>query len=150
MNYTLKDDDGNVIDSSDGGQPLAYIQGLGHIIPGLESALEGKNKGDKLDVAITPDVGYGPRNDQLVQAVPKTEFQDADQIQIGMQFQVQADHGPMILTVIAIEDEAFILDGNHPLAGVNLNFNVEVVDVRDATKEELDHGHVHGPGGHEH
>ena len=146
MHYTLTDDDGNKLDSSVGADPLSYIHGLGHIIPGLESAMEGKAKGDKLTVAVKPEEGYGDRQPGLIQDVPKDQFDDADTIQIGTQFQVDTEHGPMIVTVIEIKDAHFVLDGNHPLAGVNLNFDVEIVDIRDATKEEMDHGHVHAAG----
>jgi FKBP-type peptidyl-prolyl cis-trans isomerase SlyD len=150
INYTLKNDQGQVLDSSDQGGPLAYIHGIGHIIPGLEDALEGKGSGEKLNVSIPPEKAYGERNDQLVQAVPKTEFQDVDQLVTGMQFQVQTDQGPMILTVIEVRDQEVVLDGNHPLAGQTLHFDVEVLEIRAATQEELDHGHVHGEGGVEH
>lgn len=150
INYTLKDDDGNILDSSEQLGPLNYIHGHGHIIPGLESALDGKAKGEKLNVSVKPEEGYGERMDQLIQAVPKDQFDDADTVQVGSQFQVDTEHGPMILTVIEIKDAEFVLDGNHPLAGMHLHFDVEVVDMREATEQELDHGHVHGPHGHDH
>lgn len=149
IDYTLTGDDGAVIDTSDGREPLAFIQGAGNIIPGLESALEGRGKGDELQVKIAPDQGYGERVDSLRQEVPKDRF-EADSVEVGMQFHAHTDSGPLLVTVVDVDDENVTVDGNHPLAGVNLNFDVTVVDVRDATAEELDHGHVHGPGGHQH
>jgi FKBP-type peptidyl-prolyl cis-trans isomerase SlyD len=150
INYTLKNDDGQVLDSSADGNPLVYLHGVGQIIPGLEKALEGKTKGEKVNVTIPPEEAYGPRNDQMIQTVPKSEFEDADTIEVGVQFQADTQAGPMIFTVIEVKDNDFVLDGNHPLAGMTLHFDVEVSDVRAATAEEISHGHVHGPGGHDH
>lgn len=150
IDYTLTDDTGAVIDSSEGRGPLAYLQGHGNIIPGLESALEGKSEGDALQVSVVPAEGYGERDDSLTQEVPRQMFENADEIQVGMQFQTSSEHGMHIVTVTAIDDEKVTVDANHPLAGQNLNFDVKVVEVRDASEEELAHGHVHGPEGHEH
>lgn len=150
MHYTLKDEQGETIDSSQGHEPLAYIQGIGNIIPGLEDALEGKTKGDKLEVTIAPEDGYGERQENMVQKVAKSRFQGDEELVVGMQVQVETKNGPAIAMVSEIEGEDVTLDLNHPLAGVTLNFDVEVMDVREATDEELDHGHVHGPGGHHH
>ncbi|MCB0506104.1 MAG: peptidylprolyl isomerase [Cyclobacteriaceae bacterium] len=150
MHYTLKDEQGETIDSSQGHEPLAYIQGIGNIIPGLEDALEGKTKGDKLEVTIAPEDGYGERQENMVQKVAKSGFQGDEELVVGMQVQVETKNGPAIAMVSEIEGEDVTLDLNHPLAGVTLNFDVEVMDVREATDEELDHGHVHGPGGHHH
>ena len=150
IDYTLTDDQGTVIDSSEGRGPLAYIQGIGNIIPGLERALEGKGKGDSLQVKVAPEDGYGERRDDLTQAVPKQMFEGSDEIQVGMQFQTMTEAGPQVVTVVAIDDENVTVDGNHPLAGENLNFDVTVVEIREASAEELEHGHVHGPGGHDH
>ncbi len=150
IDYTLTDDQGAVIDSSEGRGPLAYIQGIGNIIPGLENALEGKAQGDSLKVSIAPQDGYGERNDELTQAVPKQMFEGNDEIQVGMQFQTMTESGPQVVTVVEIDDENVTVDGNHPLAGENLNFDVTIVDIREATAEELEHGHVHGPEGHDH
>lgn len=150
MHYTLKDDDGNVIDSSEGKTPLMFIYGLGMIIPGLEKELSGKAKGDKVQTRVTPEEGYGPKDDQMIQQVPRSQFEGAGEIEVGMQFQVDTEMGGLIVTVVKLDDETVTVDGNHPLAGVHLNFDVEVTEVRDATKEELDHGHVHGEGGHHH
>lgn len=150
INYTLKDDAGEVIDSSAGGDPLAYIQGHGNLVPGLEKALEGKDQGAKLSVSILPEEGYGKHEPSLIQRVPKRSLQGAGQIQKGMQFQAQTEHGMRVFTVTAIVGDMVSLDGNHPLADKTLNFDVEIVEVRDATEEELEHGHVHGAGGHHH
>lgn len=150
IHYTLKDDEGKVIDSSSGGDPLAYIHGHGNLIPGLEKELEGKGAGDKLSVKIAPADGYGDRDPGLVQRVPRRSFGGAA-VKPGMQFQAQTSSGEArIATVKAVQGDMVTVDMNHPLAGENLNFDVEVTDVRDATEEELAHGHVHGPGGHHH
>jgi FKBP-type peptidyl-prolyl cis-trans isomerase SlyD len=150
IDYTLTDDQGTVIDSSEGRDPLAYIQGIGNIIPGLERALEGKAKGDSLKVSIAPKDGYGERSDELTQKVPKEMFEGDNEIEVGMQFQTMSEMGPQIVTVVAVDNEHVTVDANHPLAGENLNFDVTVVDIREASSEELEHGHVHGPEGHAH
>lgn len=151
IHYTLKNDAGSVIDSSSGGDPLAYIHGQGNIIPGLEKALEGKTTGDKLSVKVDPAEGYGVRDASLVQQVPRRAFGGAPSIQPGMQFHAQTSQGhTRVVTVTGIQGDMVTVDGNHPLAGENLNFDVEIAEVRDATQEELEHGHVHGPGGHHH
>lgn len=150
IHYTLKDDKGQVLDSSSGGEPLSYLHGAGNIIPGLEEALEGKTTGDKFKVTLPPEKGYGERDERLVQAIPKNQFQNADRLQPGMQFQINSQGGPMILTVVEVKDNEVVVDGNSPLAGATLHFDVEITEVRKATEEELEHGHVHGPGGHHH
>jgi len=153
IHYTLKDDQGVTLDSSEGQDPMAYIQGIGNLIPGLESQLEGKAKGDKVNAVVAPEDGYGERQENLVQVVSKAGFQSEDEDEKlfeGMQVQVETNNGPAIATVSEIKEEDVTLDLNHPLAGVTLHFDVEVTEVRDATSEELDHGHVHGPGGHQH
>ncbi len=149
IHYTLRDDQGNVLDSSEGKDPLLYIQGIGNLIPGMEEGLEGKLKGDKLDIKVTPAKGYGERNDSLIQIVPRTAFGDQE-VKPGMQFQAQTSNGAQVVTITEVGLESITVDGNHPLAGVGLNFAVEVMDVRQATEDELSHGHVHGPGGHHH
>jgi FKBP-type peptidyl-prolyl cis-trans isomerase SlyD len=150
IHYTLKDDAGTVIDSSAGGEPLAYIQGHGNIVVGLEKALEGKREGDKVVVAVTPEEGYGKHDAQLIQRVPKRAMQGAGDIKKGMQFQARSDDGVRVFTVTAVVGDMVTLDGNHPLADKTLNFDVNVVTVREASAEELEHGHVHGAGGHHH
>jgi FKBP-type peptidyl-prolyl cis-trans isomerase SlyD len=150
IHYTLKDDSGAVLDSSAGGEPLAYIQGHGNLVAGLEKALEGKQDGSTLQVVVAPDDGYGKRDEALVQRVPKRSLQGAGDIKKGMQFQARTDDGMRVFTVTAVVADTVTLDGNHPLSGQTLHFDVEVVGVREATHEELEHGHVHGAGGHHH
>lgn len=150
IHYTLKDDAGQVLDSSVGQEPLAYLHGTGNIIPGLENALEGKTVGDKLTVAVAPEDGYGVRNENLIQAVSRSVFPPSAQIQLGEQFQVQTSAGVRLATVTKIVGDQITLDMNHPLADVTLHFDVEVMDVQTATEEELAHGHVHAHGGHAH
>lgn len=150
IEYTLTDDQGNVIDSSVGGEPLAYLHGAGNIVPGLEDALEGKKIGDSFKVSIPPTDGYGEKNDEMLQVVPKEMFQGVDNIEVGMQFHAQTDHGMQVISVTAVDGNNVTVDGNHPLAGQTLNFEVKVLEVRAATEEELEHGHVHGAGGHHH
>jgi FKBP-type peptidyl-prolyl cis-trans isomerase SlyD len=149
IDYTLTDEKGEVLDSSKGSEPLAYLHGAGNIVPGLETALEGKSAGDVLKVTVTPEEGYGARDEELVQPVPRDRFPIED-VEVGMQFEAKGDGGTQLVTVVAVTDEAVTVDANHPLAGVPLTFDVTVVDVRDATLEELKHGHVHGEGGHHH
>ena len=151
FHYTLTDDDGQTLDSSAGKDPLAYLHGAGNIIPGLESALAGKSVGDAMVVAVTAAEGYGEVQKELIQEVPRDAFQGVDSIEVGMQFEAQTGQGGTVpVTATAVTDEIVTVDGNHPLAGKNLNFDVSIEDVRDATEEELEHGHVHGVGGHEH
>jgi FKBP-type peptidyl-prolyl cis-trans isomerase SlyD len=150
IHYTLKDDGGAVLDSSAGGDPLAYIQGHGNLVSGLEKALEGKQDGNTLAVVVPPAEGYGTRDEALIQRVPKRTLQGAGEIKKGMQFQARTDDGMRLFTVTAVVGDMITLDGNHPLADQTLHFDVEVVSVREATAEELEHGHVHGAGGHHH
>ncbi len=151
MNYEVADDQGQLIDRSEEGGPLAYIHGNGQLIPGLETALEGRGKGDKIAVDVPPEQGYGERDEEGVQIVARNQFDDSVEIEVGMQFEAQdEDEGHQIVTVVAVDGENITLDTNHPLAGKNLRFKVEILDVRDASTEELSHGHVHGPGGHDH
>ena len=150
IHYTLKDDKGAVIDSSSGGEPLAYIQGHGNLVAGLEKALEGKQDGNTLAVVVPPAEGYGERDESLIQRVPKRALQGSGEIKKGMQFQARTEDGMRLFTVTAVVGDMVTLDGNHPLADHTLHFDVEVVGVREATTEELEHGHVHGAGGHHH
>lgn len=144
IDYTLKDDQGEVLDTSQDRDPLSFIFGNGTIIKGLENALEGKETGDEVSVNIGPQDGYGEYDESLIVDVPKEKFQDPDNLQEGMQVQAQSQDGQVqILTVKEIKDETVTLDANHPLAGQNLHFDVKVAEVRDATQEELDHGHAH-------
>lgn len=151
IEYTLTDNEGEVLDTSEGRGPLAYVHGKGGIIPGLEEALAGKSVGDELKVVIPPEKGYGPRNNQLLNRVPKEAFGGKLEFELGLQFPVQDQNGqPRMVTIVHMEDEAIIIDANHPLAGVELTFDVKIVEIREATEEELQHGHSHGAGGHQH
>ncbi|HHH47101.1 MAG TPA: peptidylprolyl isomerase [Thiotrichales bacterium] len=144
LNYVLKDDEGNTMDASQDGT-FSYLHGAQNIIPGLENALTGKQPGDTFSVAIPAAEAYGERDPGRIQAVPREMFPADIDIQPGMQFQAQGPEGQtMMVTVAEVREDVVVVDGNHPLAGVALNFEVEVVDVRDATAEELAHGHVHG------
>ncbi len=146
FNYTLSNNEGEVLDSSEGREAFTYLQGAQMIVPGLESQMEGKSKGAKFKAVVPPEHGYGVVEPQLVQRVPKDRFGD-QKVEAGMQFQA-GEHS--VVTVREVTDEDVVVDGNHPLAGVTLNFDVEVTGVREATADELAHGHVHGEGGHQH
>lgn len=150
IHYTLTNDSQQVLDTSKGGDPLVYLHGAGNIIPGLEKALMGKAKGDQLKVRIEPKEAYGDRDENLKQTVERSQFPPEETIEVGMAFQAQTPQGPMILHVINISGDEVTVDANHPLAGQTLNFDVTVDEIRAATHEELEHGHVHGAGGHNH
>lgn len=150
IDYTLTGPEGQVLDSSKGRGPLNYLHGNNNIIPGLEQALEGKNPGEQMTVTVPPEQAYGQKDQNLVQDVPRSAFKGVQEIRAGMQFQAQSPQGSRVVTVVDVQDETVKIDANHPLAGMPLKFDVQVVDVRDATQDELSHGHVHGPGGHEH
>jgi FKBP-type peptidyl-prolyl cis-trans isomerase SlyD len=150
IHYTLTNERGEVLDSSRDAEPLAYLHGAGNIIKGLEKALEGKQAGDKLQVKVAPEDGYGIRDERLVQQVPKRAFQGVRDIRTGMQFQARGEHGPVQVRVTNVIGDMVTVDGNHALAGETLNFDVEITEVRAATGEEMSHGHVHGAGGHHH
>jgi FKBP-type peptidyl-prolyl cis-trans isomerase SlyD len=150
IDYTLTDARGQVIDSSNGRDPLAYLHGNQNIIPGLENALEGKKKGDSLNVSVAPAEGYGEREEGLIQSVPRNLFENSEELEVGMQFQSMSEEGVRLVTVVDVANDMVTVDANHPLAGETLNFAVTVMDVRDASEEELHHGHVHGPHGHDH
>jgi len=151
MHYTLKNDAGDVIDSSDGADPLPFLQGHGNIIPGLESALEGSKVGDKLDVSIEPEEGYGLRMKDAIQEIPSSALQGVDEVKVGMQLQSQdKDGNAFLVSVTKIEDDKITVDGNHPLAGQTLHFSVSIESIRKAEAEELSHGHVHADGHHNH
>jgi FKBP-type peptidyl-prolyl cis-trans isomerase SlyD len=151
IDYTLTDDEGTVLDTSQGGEPLAYIHGVGNIIEGLEEALEGLSAGDSLEVSVPPERGYGLRRDELRQVVPRERFETDEEIQVGMMFHTPSpDGGQTVVRVVEVDPGHITVDGNHPLAGMTLNFAVTVTGVREATAGEIDHGHVHGPGGHHH
>jgi FKBP-type peptidyl-prolyl cis-trans isomerase SlyD len=148
ISYTLKDDAGETIDTSVGGEPLVYIHGVGNLVPGLEKALEGKAAGDHVAVVVSPEEGYGVRDEALIRKIPLRKL--PDKVQPGARVRAQSEAGPVILLVTAIQGDYATVDPNHPLASKTLHFDVDVVAVRDSTKEELEHGHAHGPEGHHH
>jgi len=151
IDYTLTTDAGEVIDSSAGGAPLVYLEGAGNIFPGLEKALIGKAVGDELDVSVEPEDAYGEYSAELVSTLSASMFEGVDQLEVGMQFHASAPDGQMqIVTIRDLDGDDVTVDGNHPLAGQRLTFQVKVVAVRDASEEEVAHGHVHGEGGHQH
>jgi FKBP-type peptidyl-prolyl cis-trans isomerase SlyD len=148
IHYTLTNDDGEVLDSSIGDEALVYLQGGGNIISGLEKALVGKVAGDKFNVRIVPEDAYGELMEDMIQVISRDMFEGIDDIEVGMQFHADVSSGSGVVTVVSIEDDNITIDGNHPLAGLALTFDVEVIDVREATKEEAAHGHIHGAGCH--
>ncbi len=150
IDYTLTDDKQQILDTSEGGEPLVYLQGVGQIIAGLEKELEGKKDGDSLKVKVAPENGYGLRDDAKIVQVSRKQIQGDEELKEGMQLQASGPQGHQVVTITKIAGDEVTIDGNHPLAGQTLHFDVTVRDVRDATKEEMDHGHVHGPGGHHH
>ncbi|MBI3544942.1 MAG: peptidylprolyl isomerase [Deltaproteobacteria bacterium] len=151
FHYTLKDKEGKVLDSSQGHDPMTYLEGSGQIIPGLENALKTAKTGDKQNVAVKAAEAYGEHDTSLVFEVPRSQFPPGEQIDVGMKFRAGAPDEPSpVFTVTHASDSHVKVDGNHPLAGQDLFFDVEVTDVRDATLEEIKHGHAHGPGGHHH
>lgn len=150
IHYILRSEEGQVIDSSENADPLAYIHGIGSLIPGLEQELEGRSSGDKLLAVIPPAQGYGEWEASMQHVVPRSGFQGTEELKAGLRVQVDTGQGAAVAMVTKVEGEEITLDLNHPLAGLTLHFDVEVVSVRDASAEELDHGHVHGPGGHHH
>jgi FKBP-type peptidyl-prolyl cis-trans isomerase SlyD len=150
MHYTLTNAKDEVLDSSVGAEPLAYLHGVGNIVSGLEKALAGRQAGDKLKVVVHPEDAYGVRDDKLVQQVPRRAFQGIADVQPGMSFTADGPKGPTRVTVTKVLGDMVTVDGNHALAGEILHFDVDILEVRKATEEELAHGHVHGAGGHHH
>lgn len=143
MHYTLKNNAGDTLDSSEGREPLTYLQGAGNIIPGLESALKGKKAGESLDVTVEPAEAYGEHREDLLQQVPRDAFGEVKDLSIGMRFQAQTERGPVPIKIAAVEGDKVTVDANHELAGETLHFSVNIETVREATKEEIEHGHVH-------
>lgn len=150
IHYALNDAAGEVLESSEGQAPLEYLHGHGNIIAGLEKALDGKAAGDKLKAVIPPEDGYGIRDETQVKELPLSSFQSQDEVAVGAQFQAETSQGPRLATVTKMDDKNVTVDLNHPLADQTLSFDIDVVDVREATEEELSHGHAHGPEGHDH
>ena len=145
IDYTLKNDNGEVMDTSEGREPLTYLHGVGSLIPGLENALLDKEVGEKLKVEVAPEDAYGKRNEELIQEVELNRFEEPEQIKEGVQIQVETKAGANIAVVTKVDNSMVTLDMNHPLADLNLHFDVEIKNVREATPKELEHGHVHGP-----
>lgn len=151
IHYTLADDEGSVLDSSSGGEPLAYLHGAGNIVPGLERELTGKHVGDAVKVRVPPEEGYGLHDPRGVRRAPRSAFPPGARVEAGMEFAVESDDGRVIpVWIAAVAADEVTVDFNHPLAGVALNFDVTVAAIRDATEEEIAHGHPHGPGGRIH
>jgi len=151
FHYTLHDSDGTKIESSKGKDPLSYLHGHSQIVAGLERELSGKAVGDKLKVSVDAANGYGEHNKGLIMEVPRDKFPKAAKLEVGAIFKIGPDaKNSSVVQVTAVSDKSVTLDGNHPLAGVDLVFDVEIVGIRAATKEELEHGHAHGAGGHKH
>ena len=147
IRYTLTDEAGGIIESSEGQEPLTYLHGSGNVIPGLEASLEGKSAGESVRVTLSPEDAYGEWDNAQVLEIPKGQFSGVDEVKAGMEFSVHSSGGEQIVVVSKVEGETVTVDANHPLAGKTLNFDVTVVDIRDATNDELDHGHAHGAGG---
>ena len=150
FHYTLTSDSGEVLDSSAGRDPLTYLHGAGNIVAGLEKAMAGRKVGDQFNVKVPPAEGYGVQDPALVQVVPRKAFQGVASLAPGMQFRAESERGPMSVVVTKVEGDEVTVDGNHPLAGATLNFAIEITEVREASVEEVLHGHVHGAGGHHH
>lgn len=150
MDYTLTDDDHEVIDSSKGQEPLAYIHGAGQIVLGLEKAMEGRSVGDSFKVSVSPEEGYGVSDESNIAVIPADQIEGVDELEVGTQLHTMTDEGEQTVVVTKIEGNDITIDGNHPLAGLTLNFEITVRGVRDATEEEIAHGHAHGEGGHHH
>lgn len=146
LHYTVKTSDGDVIDSSSENEPLAFIQGTHYMIPGIEDVLYGKAKGEQFSLTVEPEKAYGHRQDELVQEVPSSMFEGMD-VEVGMSFRATTDAGEQSVIIIDKTDTTVTVDGNHPLSGIPLAFDVEIIDVREATADEISHGHVHGEGG---
>ena len=142
LHYVLKDDAGQVIDASSEGEPLSYLHGHGNLVPGLERELEGKSAGDKLNVKVTAADGYGERDDRLVQRIPRRTLKGIAQVRVGMRLTAQTQHGPRPVTVTQIAGDLITIDGNHPLAGQDLCFDIETTSTREATPEELERTQV--------
>lgn len=147
MHYAVSDSEGTLIDSSYDHTPLALIHGTGYMIEGIEEALVDRQQGDKFEVAVPADKAYGERHDGFVQTIPKEMFAGVDDLEVGTQLRATTDEGEQTVIVIDIQEDEITVDGNHPLAGIDLNFDIEIIEVRDATEDELTHGHVHGEGG---
>jgi FKBP-type peptidyl-prolyl cis-trans isomerase SlyD len=149
IEYTLKDDAGEELDSSSGRDPLTYLHGVGNLVPGLERALDGKTTGDAIDITLPPAEAYGDRDDKLVRNLPLRKIADKKP-QVGRRYRAQLEDGQAVVLVTGLKGDYATVDANHPLAGMTLHFQVKVVEIREATADEITHGHVHSPGDHHH
>ena len=150
IDYRVKDAvDGTLLESSED-EPLSFIHGMGVLVPGLESEMEGKEAGFELNTTLAPEDAFGKRDEKLVLEVGKDDFENPDDVEVGLAFQAEIGEDIRFCTVVAVEGDKVVIDANHPFADKTLSFEVKVTDVRKASKEELEHGHVHGPGGHQH
>jgi FKBP-type peptidyl-prolyl cis-trans isomerase SlyD len=151
IEYTLTSADGSVLDTSRGDEPISYVHGTGTLVEALEAAMEGKGPSEKISLTLPPERAYGVRDDSVVFTIPRSQFGPEDEPEIGTQVMLQGDGDGNVVTIVAMDENEVTVDGNHPLAGLTLHFDVEIVDVRDATEEEIEHGHVHdGHSHHEH
>ncbi len=156
--YQVRSEDGILVDEATANQPLEYLQGHNNLVIGLENALEGKAVGDKFEVRVKPEEAYGEYNENMVQRVPKEVFEGVDDLEVGMRFIADTDIGPLPVVITEVDENEVVVDGNHMLAGQELHFSVEIVGIREATEEEIAHGHLHhkhehdgcGCGGHGH
>lgn len=150
IEYTLKDKSGKIMDSNEGQELLYFIQGQGNIVPGLEKAMAGKSSGDSFEVVVKAADGYGEYNEELIRRIPLDVVKHLKNLEIGGMLQAQGPDGVEVLTITDINDKELVLNGNHPMAGHDLYFNIRVGEIREATKDEMEHGHAHGPDGHHH
>lgn len=150
MHYKLTNKEGQLLDTSEGREPLTYMHGKQMLIPGLENQLNGKEVGNKFVAEVPATEAYGTKSPDMIHVVPKGNFKGDGELAEGLQIQIDTDQGTQMAVITKVEGEDVTIDMNHPLAGMDLSFDVEIVDVREATKEEIEHGHVHGEGGVEH
>jgi FKBP-type peptidyl-prolyl cis-trans isomerase SlyD len=150
IEYTLKDSIGGIVDTNVGGEPLFFIQGMGTIVPGLEIALNGREPGESFDVEVKAADGYGEYDPQRKRGIPRSAAPQLADVKPGMMLQASGPEGASVVTVAEVTETEIVIDGNHPMAGKDLFFTIRIAEVRDATAEELSHGHIHGPGGHHH
>jgi len=148
FHYSVSDEQGNVIENSRDGAPSAYLHGHGGIVRGLEEALEGRDAGESFSVTVSPDKAYGPRKENAIQRVPIKHLMGARRWKAGMIAQVQTEQGARHVVVAKVGHKFADIDTNHPMAGKTLTFDIEIIEVRAASQEEIAHGHAHGPGGH--
>ncbi|MFZ8933589.1 MAG: FKBP-type peptidyl-prolyl cis-trans isomerase [Bacteriovoracaceae bacterium] len=147
ISYNLRDGEGNLRDTTEGKDPLCYIHGAGHLIPGVEKQLDDKQAGDNVKFTVKPDEAYGFRNEELIHDIPFDQFEEPHDLKVGMEFEAQTEYGPIIVQIISIDEKFVTVDGNHPLAGEELEFDIKVIDVRPATASELASGEVDLPTG---